>query len=190
MYTETPPTQPRRERKRNTAIMLSAITCLFMGIMGYEMIRYEPLSATVSPVSTETSLVAKPKIFLEKAESQQTNELPIRVLSSQNRLQAQKIKALKADLDLVTQRLHDFHLSIQSATKAVESKKVHELETELSQNKQANEHLQDSIHHLHEEIELMDQKSMTMEQTIDSLLSMMDSHKLKQERSNEGFSKK
>lgn len=172
--------QPPKERQRKTAVMLSVITCLFMGIMGYEIIRNNDLE---SPAK---------HIFLERVEQVKVNEesLPLKVLHAQNKLQAQQITALKIELNETAHRLHEIQLSLLSAKQASNDNKILNLQAALDEKGEENHKLQALLSTLQVLIEDNDLKMTHMEQTIDSLTDMLEQHQMKKEKTTEVYAKR
>lgn len=184
MNSEHPHSQPPKERQRKTAIMLSVITCLFMGIMGYEIVRNN--SAPAEDAGQNSILLER----TEKNTAYNDENLPLKVLHAQNRLQAQKIKTLKTELNETAHRLHEIQLSLLSAKQASDNSKIEELEASLAQKNEENDRLQASLATLQVLIEANDLKMVHMEQTIDSLMLMADTHQNKKEKISDAYTKR
>jgi len=166
-----------RDRKLKTTLMLSAITCLFMCVLGYEMVREEPQD-------TRTQTAKRFEIVNAAGHHQgfNTDQRQLALLNAQNQHLSHKILSLKEEAKSAADRLHTMQISILAAQKKIESDKVKALQAEISEKEQNQQKLQATIAQLESAIADHKEQILAMEASIETFQEMIELHKKSKEQ--------
>lgn len=200
---KNPVAQPPRQKQRITAIALSAITCIFLCVIGFEIINNKPPSwpglkkDTASLFFSKKSLhnkvtlgkpLAPPENSSATAPAQPQNDAQIEQLVQLNQLQAQKIKKLREELADINQRLNDVRPeSLATAEPVIEEnaniENVPEQDTEkfskqIAEQEELNQKLTATLQE-------NEQKTHHLQLAIDALTTMVHTHKDAHEKTKE-----
>jgi len=183
------PSHQARERQKTTAIALSVITCLFMCVIGYEIIR-ETQPATndlsLSGTSQQSSLIlAKPSYdYIAEANTREDHESQeIQRLRDQNRAQANKIKALQQELVEKVQSSHEIKSNLfRLESDPKDRLKINELSQKLSDAERTNFQLGLTVTTLQNELLGIESKMNQAEVTRDALAAMLATHRTTKEQ--------
>lgn len=174
-----------RDRQRTTAIALSVITCLFMCVIGYEIIREntpkreEPIAnlekKTSSLILTKNSNIPFSDQPDEDGEEDSYENHQIRFLQEQNRKQAAKIKALRQEL---VEKMHGTHEIKASLFKQDgdprDRAKIADLSQQLEEKERSINELADLMKNLEFELSTLQRKIDHSEVTREALAAMIE----------------
>lgn len=188
------PHKRSREKQRTTAIALSVITCVFMCVIGYEIIRENnPKSDLIKEEAEEK----RPSLILSKLSLMDNNRFlaqlddeedgyenhQIRMLQDQNRKQANKIKALRQELLDKMQAVHDIKANLFKQEGDPRDKaKIADLSRQLEEKEKTANQLSTNLKSLEFELLNLNRKIEHSEITRDALATMIESHRAAREQ--------
>jgi|GEM_PF-4239466 len=168
---------PKDEKQRNdipnkkkgkSLLILSAVTALFIGVMGYEIVR-ENVPKNLKTTDENKLLISRNKGLYEK-----TEKINLNLLKAENRHFSSKIIALKEEAHANRKRLHDLQISMLSAKQSKENKEISTLKEELKKEEQLNLSLDDMLERLKSDIQ---NKEEQIQKDQVSMLSLNNSHR-------------
>ncbi len=168
---------PKDEKQRNempnkkkgkSFLILSAVTALFIGVMGYEVVR-ENEPKNLKSTDENRLLISRNKGLYEKAE-----KINLNLLKAENRHFSNKIIALKEEAHANRKRLHDLQISLLSAKQSKENKEISTLKEELKKEEQLNLSLEEMLERLKSDIR---SKEEQIKNDQASMLSLNNSHR-------------
>ena len=182
--------QPPRQRQRKTAVVLSVITCLFMGIIGFEIINDKNGSSDTNPGrdndrSSSVMMFSKNKEYEEVGISGNILALAdgphavsqITKLQEENRLQSEKIKALTDEIIQTNMMVGNLRPELFLSRETLRDIRLDEMERKITAKDELNGRLKGDIQTLQEELTDNQKKINQMQTTIDSLTSALENHK-------------
>ena len=171
---------------RKTVLIFSAVTALFITIMGYEIIRESESKETVKPTEKKFSIV----LNSNKDVYQKPDRIELKLLNAQNIHFSNKIIALKEEANQSSKRLHSLQLSIFSAEKAKENSLIQKLKKSLEIEESLKNELSKNIEKLQENIHTQEEQIVNMESTIDILDQIVYSQKKNKDLSQDHYKAK
>lgn len=161
-----------KDHKRKTTLMLSAITCLFMCVLGYEMVREES-NDTHGDGPKRIEIVTPQKTH----QGFNTDQRQLALLNAQNQHLSQKILSFKDEAKNASERLHTMQVAMTAVQKKVESEKVIALQGVIREKEKAQQALQNTIANLEAEIADHKEQILSMEASIETFQEMIELHK-------------
>ncbi len=181
----------RRLQQRTTTIALTILVAVSFGVIGLEV-----LSANGKHADTQTSAKGSKAltILAQEREKEQagvatnlsekwdTQRSSAEAVKEINKIQAQKIKELKRQLNMANIKLHEIKAQLFTKGDPTDRARLAEVCQELVEKDRYNEEFQRKVAELETEKDLRNQKITRMEQTIDALASMTDTQRESKER--------
>ncbi len=152
----------KNSQTRKSVLIFSAVTALFIGIMGYEVIRENSPKETLKSSEKKFSIV----LNANKDFYQKPNVPELKLLNAQNQHYSNKIIALKKEAHESSRRLHQLQLSILSAEQAKETKEIKNLRQILENEENQKNSLTEDLVKLQKNIETHEAQIASMESTI------------------------
>lgn len=178
--------QPPKQKKRTTAIALSVITCLFMCVIGFEIVSMNKDKDEDGPVSKKSS---KPHFVFTKKdgrgdvaigktsnafESATTTNKQLSALQELNRQQAEKIWALRQDLAETNKRLNVLTANGKVEESHAAPSKSAELTRLIAEQERLNASLNSDIKELENELAESKKNINQLKLSIEALTLMLD----------------
>ena len=114
----------------------------------------------------------------------------LRILRNQNHLQAEKIKALREEMQEITQKLHDLKPHLFRQGDPADQLKIAQLTQLLGEKEETLNQLTQIKEQLDQDLKAAKKKLGEMEIVKEALASMVDSHRSQNERNGDDFRKK
>lgn len=163
----------KNNQTRKSVLIFSAVTALFIGIMGYEVIRENSPKETIKSSEKKFSIV----LNTNKDFYQKPNVPELKLLNAQNQHYSNKIIALKEEAHESAKRLHQLQLSILSAEQVKESKQIQKLRQVLEDEENQKNSLTENLTKLQKNIETHEAQIANMESTIEVLDEIVQTQK-------------
>jgi LysM repeat protein len=166
-----------------SVLIFSAVTALFVGIMGYEIIRDNDSQDLIkAPEKKFSILLNSSQDLLGKPERAE-----LKLLHAQNHHFSSKIIALKEEAHAAQARLHTLQLSIFSAEKEKERRELQQLQESLAVEESVKHELSHEIAELEKNIQMKEAQISNMESAIDILDEIVHSQKKRKLESHSQF---
>jgi nucleoid-associated protein YgaU len=191
----------RKQRQKKTGVALSVITCLFLCVVGYEIIRENqtavdeeggakgPEKKPLQIIGRDSSAAAAPVLSAQTDGPNSYDTYQIKLLVEQNRLQAEKIKQLRDELLSTTQRLHDIKPNLFTKSNAQDLAKIADLSQQLAESEELRVQL--ALHKENIDSETRDIKKKLNEMGVikDSLAAMVETLRAGKEQEQQHYIK-
>lgn len=173
-------------QKSKSLLIFGTITALFLGIMGYEVIR-ENTSKQQSHSSDKKFLIAStiPRDLYQKPDRVELN-----LLNAQNQHFLNKIISLKEESYENSKRLHLLQASLLAAKTAKENEEIHQLKSTLRQEEDLKSQLEKNLTNLNQDIDIKEIQIVELESLIDLLNDLVESQKKHKQQSHAQFKAK
>lgn len=169
-----------KSRKKATAVVLSAFTCVFMCGLGYEIIQSNQQKSTGTLYAASSAEPVKRHNYSSDASSLYDDDdeylsYELKMLRDQNKRQAAKIKSLKQEIVDKLQEQHDLKSSLFKQEGDPRDKaKIAELGQQLAQKELVTVQLQQQLKELEIEKQTFDRKILHAEVTKEALTTMLE----------------
>lgn len=173
---------PKPSQKANT-IALTAITCLFLGVLGYEIIREnnnESLQISTKPA--EKVLIVN-NVYTSQSFDEELEDEQLLALKEKNKLQRQKIKVLKNTLVESQKQSHEIKASLfcQQGT-PLDKEKIRKLENDIKSQKFAHNELKEQSLFLQQKLSDALQAGASAEDIQRTLIAAIEQEKASHEQ--------
>lgn len=172
--------QDSKPRKPKAFFILSIITSLFIGAMGYEIATKSTVKSQKENAAHKFAILAKQPVASPPEKKQYAT------LNAQNQHLANKVSSLKEHALELSRRLNLVQLSVFAARRSYDQAKVEEMQAKLQETETVNTQLLVQNASLQKSLNEQEAFAMNMESTIDHLSAMLELQKQSKEKALEG----
>lgn len=174
---------PAKKQKAKSVLIFSAITALFVGIVGYESIKENRTNDVFNTPEKKIPILSN----FTRDSYHKPDKVELALLNAQNHHFSNKIIALKEEAHENSKRLHAIQIALITAEKEKDNQQILKLKENLLKDRELSEKLHENLSKLQNEIQEKESEIVNLESTIDRLNNLLGSEQLKKEELRQHF---